>query len=84
MQRHIACHKRIRPAQRAHGDVLGRPVANAGQGFQGVDGALHISTAMQWQTASHGFGQADDGCLPLPDDAELTQIVTGGQGQHRW
>ena len=52
VQRHIPGRKRIGPAQHAHGDVLGRPVANTGQSAQRGRGAGHVGARVQGQRAA--------------------------------
>ena len=47
LQGHVAGGKGVGPAQRAHGDVLRRPVADAGQGLQRGQRGRHVRTGMQ-------------------------------------
>ena len=83
MQRHVARHEGIGPAQHPHGDVLRSPVANAGQGAQGLGGGRHIGAAVQHQAAFvHRAGQGHDGRLALAHDAQLPQRVALGPRQH--
>ena len=83
MQGHVAGHKGIGPAQRAHGDVVRRPVANAGQFFQRGNGRRHVGPGVQCDAlAGHRLGNADDGRLALLDDAQLPQRVAAGLCQH--
>ena len=76
MQRHITSGKGVGPAQRAHRDVLRRPVADARQRFQQRDGGRHIDAAMQLQLpAVYGTRQRDDGGLPLPHDTDASERI---------
>ena len=79
MQCHVARWERIGPAQRAHGNVLGCPITNAGQRLQRGEGGGHISPAVQLELlARHGPRKGDDCGLPGFDNAELAQRVAAG------
>ena len=83
MQRHVPRRKCIGPAQRPHGDVLRRPVANAGQFFQRTDGGGHIGTGVQLQAVGrHRLRNAHNRCLTLFDYPQLAQRVAADLRQH--
>ena len=80
LQGNVAGRERIGPAQRPHGNVLRRPVPDAGQGLQGGAGGAHIDTGMQRQLpVQHGTGQGLQGALALAHDAQATQLVGFGR-----
>ena len=83
VQRHVAGRKGVGPAQGAQGDVLGRPVADAGQLAQGGQGGFHIGAGRQIELAAiDGTRQRHDGGLALAHDAQLAECIAIGRSQY--
>ena len=75
--------KGVRPAERAHRDVVGRPGADAGEGAQAFDQLLGSGAREQGRERRPCPGEGLDRARAAADDAELGEPREGPRGQGR-
>ena len=82
----IFLRKSVRPAQRPHGDIMRRPLANAGQRDKLPDQGYvtrqrdRVTTTLAWLVYSLGIPQSDVGIASAGGAAGFGLALSGGVG----